>query len=281
MVARRGYILVVIILAFTATGCFRQASEPLDALEQQSVANTASAPNTTLPTESMEESPTVESVDTTPEPNVEPTNTPIIAVTESTAIPSPTSAPTDIPLPTEDTSANTTDTTPVVEPTRITPLPPGNSAVDTPTPAPVEPQATNTPSGLVTPTTAPEEVVDECVYIVQPGDNLFRIAINNGTNLESLQAANPQLSGDLIQPGDRIIIPNCVPEDAEIPDGGGDTQAEAPTGGSTGIVHVVQAGETLSTIAQTYGVTMTSISQANNLTNPDQLSVGQELVIPQ
>lgn len=280
MVARRGYILVMILLAFSATGCFRQASEPLDAIDQQSVANTASAPDTTLPTESMEESPTADGGTVATQPAEEPTNTPIIAVTESTAIPSPTPFPTDVPLPTDDNSNVPGDGTPVTEPTRITPLPPGNSAVDTPTPVEAIPDVTNTPSGLVTPTTAPEEVVDECVYIVQPGDNLFRIAINNGTNLESLRAANPQISGDLIQPGDRLVIPNCQAE-STAPDDSGQTQVEAPTGGVSGVVHVVQAGETLSTIASIYGVTMTSIAQANNLANPDQLSVGQELVIPQ
>lgn len=45
-------------------------------------------------------------------------------------------------------------------------------------------------------------------------------------------------------------------------------------------VHVVQPGETLSVIAQRYGVTVAAIVSSNNLADPDRLSVGQELSIP-
>lgn len=54
-----------------------------------------------------------------------------------------------------------------------------------------------------------------------------------------------------------------------------------PVGESAGgVVHVVVAGDTLFTIAQQYGVTMQDIIDANSLTNPDALSIGQELTIP-
>ena len=48
--------------------------------------------------------------------------------------------------------------------------------------------------------------------------------------------------------------------------------------GST--IHVVQWGETLMVIARQYGVTATSIAQANNLWNPNFIYAGQRLVIP-
>ncbi len=45
-------------------------------------------------------------------------------------------------------------------------------------------------------------------------------------------------------------------------------------------VHVVNAGDTLATIAQIYDVPMEDIIAANNLANPNFLSVGDQLIIP-
>lgn len=48
----------------------------------------------------------------------------------------------------------------------------------------------------------------------------------------------------------------------------------------TGVEHVVQVGETLSAIAQAYGVTVQALVKANNLNNPDSVRSGQKLFIP-
>ncbi len=48
-----------------------------------------------------------------------------------------------------------------------------------------------------------------------------------------------------------------------------------------GYEHEVQPGETLSHIAAAYGVTTSTIINANNLQNPDRLRVGQKLFIPE
>jgi lipoprotein-anchoring transpeptidase ErfK/SrfK len=45
-------------------------------------------------------------------------------------------------------------------------------------------------------------------------------------------------------------------------------------------VHVVQRGETLSQIARRYGVSMTSLAQANGISNPNFIYSGQRLTIP-
>jgi LysM repeat protein len=45
-------------------------------------------------------------------------------------------------------------------------------------------------------------------------------------------------------------------------------------------IHVVQAGETLYSIASRYGVTVEAIMAANDLANPNYIYVGQRLVIP-
>lgn len=47
-----------------------------------------------------------------------------------------------------------------------------------------------------------------------------------------------------------------------------------------GYEHVVEAGQTLSAIAAAYNVSSKSIIEANNLSNPNNLRVGQKLFIP-
>lgn len=44
--------------------------------------------------------------------------------------------------------------------------------------------------------------------------------------------------------------------------------------------HIVRAGETLSSIARYYGVTVHALAQANGIHNPNQIDVGQHLWIP-
>lgn len=49
----------------------------------------------------------------------------------------------------------------------------------------------------------------------------------------------------------------------------------------SGYEHVVKPGETLSEIAKAYKVTISVVTKANNLKNPDDLRVGQKLFIPE
>lgn len=70
--------------------------------------------------------------------------------------------------------------------------------------------------------------------------------------------------------------PTATPEEAAT-----ETPTEAPTAAPTSVVvHVVQPGETLSSIARQYGVTYQAIMEANGMEDPSLLEVGQELVIP-
>jgi len=60
-------------------------------------------------------------------------------------------------------------------------------------------------------------------------------------------------------------------------------QVATPSGGGSmqGYEHIVQQGETLSTIAQAYNVTTKVLIDVNKLKNPDRLSIGQKLFIPE
>ena len=56
--------------------------------------------------------------------------------------------------------------------------------------------------------------------------------------------------------------------------------SERDVAAAQGNVHVVQAGESLLSIALLYGVTVEELQAANELDNPDSIFIGQELIIP-
>lgn len=107
---------------------------------------------------------------------------------------------------------------------------------------------------------------EELEYIVQAGDDLGLIASKFGVTVEDIVRANGLTNPNFIYVGQKLVIP--------APSG---TAAPAPSGGR---VHVVKPGETLLMIASIYGTTPEAIAQANGLTNPNWIYVGQTLRIP-
>jgi LysM repeat protein len=108
------------------------------------------------------------------------------------------------------------------------------------------------------------------IYVVQPGDQLLRIARKFGIPLSQLKAANG-LSTDTIQPGSQLFIPTRQPA----------TPSRTPTRTPTGpfITYTVKAGDRLWRIATWYGVTLKALRDANGISG-DTLRVGQVLGIP-
>jgi LysM repeat protein len=191
---------------------------------------------------------------------------------------SPTTEP-----PTPDTASASVgsvgDTTPT--PAFITPNSPlGQVTLDTPIPGGSVGIATATPSGLITPTSflTTENTTGDCTYVVQRGDTLFRIATNHQTTVAEITAANPGIDPNVIQPGQELTLPNCGVGSPANPAPTTETSVGVPpAGGST---YTVQRGDTLYSISLQFGVTIQAIVTANNITDPDRLSPGQELIIP-
>lgn len=107
---------------------------------------------------------------------------------------------------------------------------------------------------------------DAVVHVVQPGESFLSIAADYGVDPVELAAANNITNRNLIRVGQQLIIP-------------GITQQEAIA--ARGIRHTVKSGESLSTIAQQYGVTVEEIMAFNGIDDPNTIIVGQELIVPQ
>ncbi|PWH19314.1 MAG: M23 family peptidase [Ardenticatenia bacterium] len=120
-------------------------------------------------------------------------------------------------------------------------------------------------------------------YIVQDGDTLSDIALRFGVTVEALISANQIQDPDLIQVGQKLLIPILEVEKEIAPTPSGDqTDAQTTQAPSTyqPQVYIVQPGDTLYSIAMRLGVTVEELIEANRLSDPNYLRVGQELRIP-
>jgi LysM repeat protein len=115
-------------------------------------------------------------------------------------------------------------------------------------------------------------------YVVQPGDNLFRIALRHGLTTAELAAYNGIVNPDRVYAGQVLLIPDSNSAPAA-PASQPAAQTAAPSTSSS-VTHLVKQGEILSGIAVQYGVTVQAISQANGIYNPSLIYAGQSLAIP-
>jgi len=108
---------------------------------------------------------------------------------------------------------------------------------------------------------------DSADHVVQPGDNLYRLALQYGVTVAALLDANHLTTPGVLIVGQVLVIPHSA---APAP------ALELPPGAR---LHTVQPGENLLRIAQYYGVTPEAIMQANALQDPEQIAPGQQLII--
>ena len=99
-------------------------------------------------------------------------------------------------------------------------------------------------------------------YTVQSGDTLSGIAQKFAISLQALEAANPQiLDPNRIFPGQVVHIPD---------------QVTPP-----GLTYVVQQGDTLSGIAERFGVSLQALEAANpQIPDPNRIFPGQVIHVP-
>jgi lysozyme len=105
--------------------------------------------------------------------------------------------------------------------------------------------------------------VQTITHTVQPGENLYRIALKYGTTPEAIAAANHIVNPNIIYPGRKLTI-----------------YAGQKVPGSGTRYHMVQPGESLWSIALKYGTTPWKIAALNGISNIHYIYAGQTLRIP-
>lgn len=106
-------------------------------------------------------------------------------------------------------------------------------------------------------------------YTVKAGDTLWSIATSYKVTVDAIVKANNITNANLIYVGQVLIIP-----------GTSTPPPPPPPPGGTPVTYTVKAGDTLWRIATNYKVTVDALVKANNITNPNLISVGQVLIIP-
>ncbi|MCB0090100.1 MAG: LysM peptidoglycan-binding domain-containing protein [Caldilineaceae bacterium] len=140
-------------------------------------------------------------------------------------------------------------------------------AVEQPTPA-------ENPPAEVEPTPIPTlPAPDAFAYTVTAGDTLPAIAALFGVTPEEIRELN-FLTTDNIQPGQILRIPRQQDAAAAVEN---NSSASTVAGDYT---YAVQPGDTLNDISLQFDVSAAEIIAANSLSTPDNLLVGQQLVIP-
>jgi membrane-bound lytic murein transglycosylase D len=95
---------------------------------------------------------------------------------------------------------------------------------------------------------------------VQNGDTLWDIARRFGTTTGKLRAINGLNRSSRLHPG-QVLAVGSAGDSADF------------------VIHLVEKGDTLARIAQSYRTTISRILAANNIEDPDQLQVGDKLKI--
>jgi lipoprotein-anchoring transpeptidase ErfK/SrfK len=109
------------------------------------------------------------------------------------------------------------------------------------------------------------------IHVVRRGETLSQIAQRYGLSMNALARANGIGNPNRIFVGQRLVLPGVGNSTAGSSGGGNAT--------SSGTLHVVRAGENLSTIAARYGTTTAALAAANGISNPNHIYAGQRLTI--
>ncbi len=176
------------------------------------------------------------------------------AATQTAAAPAPTPVPTiEPPTP-----------VPTIEP--LTPVPP--LPTETPLPLPPPPAPADQPSDHRQPGSSGSSGVAcgrQIIHVVQPGQNLFRIALRYRTTINAIARLNGITNTRLVRVGQRLRVVTCARGSSSAP--------------YYGAHYVVKPGDTLFRIAVRYGVNVSGLMAANGLRST-LIVPGQNLVIP-
>jgi LysM repeat protein len=115
-------------------------------------------------------------------------------------------------------------------------------------------------------------------HVVQAGQSFWSIAIAYKITIKDLETWNNLSRNSALQIGQRLFIPTSNTKGYATPTPVGMVQISTPDQDGK-VIHVVQVYQTLSTIAQAYGVKVDTILALNGIQVDWPLQIGQKLVI--
>jgi LysM repeat protein len=131
-------------------------------------------------------------------------------------------------------------------------------------------------------------------HTVQRGETLQIIARRYGITVDDLLRSNNIANPDVIFVGQSLNVWTTESVNAPAEEAAAAPGAQLDLNGNVvprpeevvvtlptiQAEHIVQSGETLGRIAQSYGVSLADVMAMNNISNPDRVLVGQRLLIP-
>ena len=216
------------------------------------------------------------SVKTTPAlitKNVRPAETMVKQTTVTDANGRMSTQPQIVPVPKTTTPASQKTTPPPITAEPVIPRPslPGPEAAKPQPEAPAE-----------VPAPAIEELVLLRGHRVQPGETLYSLARQYGVTVAQLRQWNNLNENDGLRIGQQLIV-----NEENAPQNSSPATARtapppvviSPVPAAAAAEHIVQAGETLYSIARRYSVSVASLRQWNQMTDTDGVQIGQKLLV--
>jgi cell wall-associated NlpC family hydrolase len=117
---------------------------------------------------------------------------------------------------------------------------------------------------ILTPLVHAAEPAADSVHVVEPGDTVWQIAQDAGTDSATIMRLNGLEDGDVLVVGQSLKL------------SGGQGAPSKPSAAK----YTVAEGDTLSSIALQLNTTTDALSEANHLEDVNRLAVGQELSVP-
>ena len=110
------------------------------------------------------------------------------------------------------------------------------------------------------------------IHVVRSGDSLWRIAKRHRMNVATLARLNGMGTGDTLRAGQKLVLNRSVPAKNS-------GSRSVSSGSSREVSYKVRSGDTLSRIAQVFGVSVSELVNWNGISKQATLRPGQKLTI--
>ncbi|MDG2125867.1 MAG: LysM peptidoglycan-binding domain-containing protein, partial [Verrucomicrobiales bacterium] len=147
---------------------------------------------------------------------------------------------------------------------------------------PTKPAPQPTPPERPTPTTSYPPPTSAQTHELQTGETLFSVARRYGVKVEDIQSHNGIADPTTVWAGQVLRIPGTRSSQETVVSTSRSKQpttAPAARGAKDG-KHTIVRGESLTRIAAAHGVSISDLQSINGINDPDQIFIGQTLILP-